>query len=173
MSYYTVKIIKNKQTLLLLAANDTICDDNFLWWKLGELVDLCQKGELSIKTISQKTEVFFEIKDNDQFECDVVVDLDNQTITKPFFPIYSFDEVNPETCCISLVKKGDKFYSKYDDGSEYEMKHVSFDCEDLLHKKIVSFSDFKKISEFVISITEGNETDFVLNNHCVIRFNIL
>lgn len=172
MSYYTVKIIKNKQTLLLLAANDTICDDNFLWWKLGELVDLCQNNKLSIKEIAQKTKVFFELQNDNQTIFDVVVDLDSQTITKPFFPIYNFEEVNPETCCISLVKKGDTYYSKYDDGSEYEMKNVDFDCEDLLHKKIVSLSDFKKISEFVISITEGNETDFVLNNHCVIRFNI-
>ncbi len=170
---YIIKITKEKKIICALGLANAD-SDNYLYDQLDELVRIVKRGfENKEQLLSDvyKTTNFEEVK---EFDCsNDVLDLDNHTIRKPFFPLYEINEVTPEECCISLRVNGKDYYSIYEDGSEYLMEHVAFDDVDLLRKEIVTLDEFLKISNFVKEITKDGETDFVLNDKLIIRFNIL
>ena len=110
--------------------------------------------------------------DNNE-ELDVLtIDLDANTVDMPLFPLYKFEEVEPDMCCISLKLKDGKYYSVYEDGEEYEMYYVTFDRVDLLKAKKLTIDEMMIVINFVNELVDKyNDTDFILNNELVIRFN--
>ncbi len=93
-------------------------------------------------------------------------------MNKPVVPLYKFDQVKPEECCVSLLRDGDDFYAIYDESEEsILMRKVSFEKLDLLSKKEVTLDQFIEISDFINILTENDESDYVLNNQLVLRFN--
>lgn len=170
---YIVNIIKNNKTISL-KADSNIDYDNYLWACLNQLVKLLKEGFASSEELTNKlNEVssYFSICKEDNYS-NLVIDLDNNLMDMPSIAIYEFDEVNPNECCISLKIDDNKVYAVYEDGSTYLMQNVNFDDVNLLKKKQVSIDEFIKVSTFISSIIKTpDDSDFVLNNQLVIRFN--
>ena len=52
------------------------------------------------------------------------------------------------------------------------MPKVAFDDVELLRKQMATLQGFKKVCDFVNELVDKyNDTDFVLNNELIIRFN--
>lgn len=169
---YIISIKKENKIICALGLRKAD-SDNFVFDQLGELVRLVKAGFASKEELVNKANASTSfIEANEYNYCQGTLDLDNNTIGKPFFPVYEIDEVCPEECCISLRRDGDNYYAIYEDGIENLMEHVSFSDVGLLRKDIVTLDEFLKISNFVRELTKDGETDFVLNNKLIIRFNI-
>ena len=171
---YTIKIKKDDKIICVFGSKNMAGYDNVQWWQLDKLVSVVLSGfennEGLVKKVEELTE-YFHLAD-EAFEDSAVLDLDNNTITMPYFPVYKPEEVSPEMCCIKLRKDGDNYYAVYEDGEEYLMPKVEFDDVKLLKKQTATLSEFKKVCDFVNGLVdEYNDTDFVLNNELVIRFN--
>lgn len=171
---HTIQIKKDNKIICAFGSKYMAGYDNVQWCQLDKLVEIVKKGftnkEELVKNVEAGTEYFHYTEK--AFDDNVILDLDNNTITVPYFPIYSPEEVSPEMCCINLRKDGDDYYSIYEDNEEYLMPKVEFSDVELLRKQVVSLSEFKKICNFVNSlINQYNDTDFVLNNTWIIRFN--
>lgn len=170
---YIVKIIKNQQSITL-SADGNIDYDNYLWSALYKLVKVLKEGfvskeELSIKLSNDHS--FFSLYEENSYS-NLVIDLDHNLMDMPIIPIYEFNEVNPAECCIAIKNINDKFYAVYEDGSEYQMANVNFDDVSLLRKKQVTIDEFLKVSSFIASIIKTpDDSDFILNNELVMRFN--
>lgn len=169
---YTIKIKKDNKIICAVGGH-LISYDNILWWQLDKLVKIATspfktKREL-LKRIESETEYFREAKTF--YKKDPVLDLDNMTIDMPYFPLYKPEEVCPEDCCISLKIKDGKYYAVYEETDEYPMEYVEFDDVALLKKKRATLNEFQKVCDFVNTIIKSDETDFVLNNELIIRFN--
>ena len=172
---YTIKI-KKENKIVCAFGSKNMNSDNVQWWQLDKLVNIATNGFIDqadlIKKVEEGTEYFHFAEE--PFDDSALLDLDNGTITMPYFPLYKPEEVCPEECCISLRKHGDDYYSVYEDGEEYIMPKVEFDEVNLLTKKVVTLAEFKKVCAFVNGlIDEYNDTDFVLNNEWIIRFNFI
>ena len=174
MSNYTVKIIKNNQTIITLAANQNIDYDNYLWWQLSKLVKVLKNGFTSkedlVSKIEKNVEHFQPSKESDY--SNLIIDLDNNEMDKPLVPLYRFEDVNQNNCCIDLLKEDNQYFAVYEDGSKYQMQNVNFDCV-LLNKEKVTLDEFIKVADFIDSLVIEDETDYVLNNQLVMRFNCI
>lgn len=174
MNDYTIKIIKNGKAICAFGGHN-MNYDNVLWWQLSELLKILKEGFNSkkelVEKVEQETDYFRE--DNDYDETTPEIDLDNQTISLPFFPIYKLNEVSKENCCIDLEKNNDEFYAVYDEDEKYKLEKVLFRNLELLKKNRVSFEEFKLISSFVDELLSKGETDYLLNNKFVVRFNCI
>ena len=160
-----INIKKENKIIMTVGLRYTLGYDNFQWGRLAEIIDALEKG-----TINKLD--YLNVLSSDGAECvEAIIDLDNKTITNiPSFPLFDFEEVNKDNCCIDLLRREDGFYAQYEDEEVY-MSDVVFN-EDLLRKTTYTFDDIKKISNFVTDLTEnGGLTDFILNNKCVIRLN--
>ena len=173
MYEYQVTIKNNNKIICTVGAN-SIDYDNILWWQLAKLVRTVKKGfsskEELLNKIENETEYFHRTRSNSK--SNITIDLDKNTMNKPYFPLYQPEEVCPEVCCISLKTKNGKYYAVYEDECENEMPNVSFNKVNLLNKPVVTLDEFLTISEFVDSLVyTGENTDYVLNNELIIRFN--
>ena len=169
----TIQIKKDNHIICTLGSKNILGYDNFIWCQLGLLVNIINRGFKNVedlfKEIEEKT---YFVKMENEGEAELTLDLDNLTIDMPYFSIYKPSEVNKENCCIGLKKVDDEYYSIYEDDEEYLMNKVTFNDINLLNKKKVTLDEFSKIEEFVDGlIEEYNDTDFVLNNELIIRFN--
>ena len=172
MSKYTIQIKTNIQNICTLAANENINYDNILWWQLNVLA-LTLKDKLFshqdlLKRIEAACPYFKGIDSADHY--DIVINLDTNTMNKPNVPLYRFDEVNQKECGIDLLIEVDNYFAVYEDGQKLPMKKVEFDV-DLLRKEIVTIDEFIEISGFIDELTKEDESDFILNNQLVLRFN--
>ena len=171
----TIQIKKDNQIICVLGSKYTLGYDNFIWVELFKLVNIVKEGFNSV------SELINRIESNTRFvnmegasDAELALDLDSSTIDMPLFPIYKPGEVNKENCCIDLKIKDGKYYSVYEDDEEYEMEYVTFDGEELLFTKNASIDNFLKVANFVIElINKYNDTDYVLNNKYIIRFNFI
>ncbi len=174
MNTYIIKIIKNQKTFMTLCADNNVNYDNCIWWQLSKLVKLLQSSKLA------KDELISEIEKNvEYFRCyveidhaDLVINLDTNTMNKPSVPVYRFNEVKQETCCIDLLKENGQYFAVYEDGSKYQMKNVNYNY-DLLIANEVTLDEFISIADFIDSLVAGDETDYILNGEKVMRFNCI
>ena len=173
MRNYTVQIKNNNNIICTFGANGYVDYDNVIWWQLNKLVKTIKQGFASkedlINKVEQNCEYFVAVEDTD--DNNIVINLAGNMMNKPFVPVYEFDEVNPKTCCIDLLRDGNNFYSVYEDGKRYLMEHVTFKKTHLFAKEQVTFDEFVELSDFFIKLTANDESDFVLNNQSVLRFN--
>ena len=175
MKDYTITVKRNNQKICSVGG----CNmnyDNVIWWQLNKLVEIVQSGfetkDDLISKIENGTEYFHE--DNDLPNNDApILNLDSKTIEVPFIPVYRPEEVSKEECCIDLKIRDGEYYSVYDDDEEYKMEKVEFDDVELLRKRTMSFDEFAKVSAFIDKLIVSGETDFVLNNRLIIRFNCI
>lgn len=173
---YTIKIKKNNKIICVFGSKHMAGYDNVQWWQLDKLVRIVKEGFIDkndlISKIVEGTEYFSSSEES--YEDSPIIDLDNDTIDMPYFPIFKPTEVCKEDCCIDLRIDGDKYYAVYGDGEEYEMPHITFNCVDLLKATKLSLDEFLIVSKFVIDLVEKyNDTDFVLNEELIIRFNFI
>ena len=171
MSTYTVQI-KKQNTIITFNANSNINYDNILWWELSKLVKILKKEFTSNEDLIQEIENnsgYFKMGTADH--TDLVIDLDQNTMDKPMVPLYKFDEVNPANCCIALRKEGNNYFAIYDEDEQYLMNKVSFAKLALLNKDQVTLDEFIEIADFINTLTENDESDYVLNDQLVLRFN--
>ena len=171
---YTIKIKKDNKIICVFGSKNMAGYDNVQWWQLDKLASVVLSGFENKDDLVKKVEESSEYLclSNEVFDDSAVLDLDNNTITMPYFPVYKPEEVSPEVCCIKLRKDEDNYYAVYEDGEEYLMPKVEFDNVELLKKQTVTLSEFKKVCDFVNGlIDEYNDTDFVLNNTLIIRLN--
>ena len=171
---HTIVIKKDNKILCAFGSKNMAGYDNVHWWVLEKLVGIISNGFTSVEALIkniEETTVYLHPTTEPYGDSDVI-DLDNNTLTMPYFPLYNPEEVSKENCCIDLRKEGDDYYSIYEDGEGFLMPHVQFDDVELLRKSVVSIDEFKKVANFVNGlIDEYNDTDFVLNNTFIIRFN--
>ena len=174
---YTLNIYNNGTYICTLGANH-LYYDNWLWWKLSELIKTYENQEISKESLSKAFETigfFYVIDEEDasKYASDSI-DFGKRTITLPDIPVYEFDEVEDNTP-IKIIKRADKYFAKYEDfDEELPMNHVSFNRTDLFNKKVVTFDEFALIANFIITIQDEhpeNDTDFILNNTLVLRLN--
>ncbi len=170
----TIQIKKENKIVCTLDSRYVIGYDNFQWSELALLIKVASEGfknknEL-IKNLNESESRFYETETSGCV-C-LALDLDYNTISIPSFPLYQFAEVNKNNCCIDLLKKGNRYYAVYED-EELPMNNVNFEDADLLKKNKVTFKEFNKINNFMENLLRSGETDFVLNNSCVIRLNCM
>lgn len=171
---HTIVIKKDNKILCAFGSRNMACYDNVHWWVLKELVEIISNDFTSVKELIENVEIKTEYLHftNEYYDDSDVVDLDNNTLTMPYFPLYKPEEVSMDECCIDLRRDGDNYYAIYEGGQEYLMPHVQFDDVELLRNKVLSIEKFKKVADFVLNLIEKyNDTDFVLNNTLIIRFN--
>ena len=170
---YIINIKKNGRIICSFGSKNMVGYDNVQWWQLDKLVSICNFGFNDVKSlinqVESETEYFHFVKE--PISNDSTLDLDNETIEMPSFPIYKKEDANPNECCISLKEINGQIYADYGDEELYLMKHVSFDNVDLLMKRTVTLNEFKKVCNFVDALLSTEDTDFVLNNNYVIRLN--
>lgn len=171
---YTIKIEKNNKVICAFGSKNMAGYDNVQWWQLTKLVTILKNGfdgkDDLINKVEEGTD-YFHNTENPYEDCEII-DLDNNTIDMPYFPLFDPSEVSHDECGIDLRIDGDKYYAVYEDGEEYEMPHVIFNRVDLLKAKKVSLDEFLLVAKFVNDLIDKyNDTDFVLNNELIIRFN--
>ncbi len=174
---YTLNIYNNGTYICTLGANQ-LNYDNWIWWKLSQLIKAYCNQEITKINFEKAYDsigFFYVLKDDNAEEiAENSIDFGKKTITLPKLCIYSFDQVKNNTP-IEVIKKGDKYFARYDDYDEdLPMENVEFESIDLFNKQEVSFEEFEHIANFIMSIQEEcseNDTDFILNNDCVLRLN--
>lgn len=170
---FVVSIKKDNKVFCKLGGKHTAYDD-IMWWQLEKLVKILEEGFESKEDLVEKVESETEYLHLtcDEYDADCEIDLDNQTVVLPFIPLYRPEDVCKEECCIDLKVIDGKYYAVYDVDDEYPMTYVYFEKEELLDKKNVSMNEFKEITTFINNIiNEYNDTDFVLNDKFILRFN--
>ena len=168
-----IQIKKENKIICVLNGRYVMDYDNFQWSELALLVNVARKGfkdkEEFLKNLEEAGSRFYEVEAGSSDS--PILDLDTNTFILLSFPIYKFEEVNKDNCCIDLLKKDDRYYAVYED-EEVLMNYVSFD-KDLLTKTTMTFDELSKVNDFVNSLLDTGYTDFVLNNECVIRLNCM
>ena len=175
---YTLNIYNNGTYICTLGANH-LYYDNFIWWKLSELIKAYENQEISKESLDKAFETigFFYVIDEDDAQkyATDYIDFTKKVISLPDVPLFEFDDVEDNTP-IKVVNRNGQYFALYDDDEEYPMSHVEFNDMDLLFKKVVTFKEFEKIANFMMDIQDEhpeNDTDFILNNTYVLRlFNI-
>ena len=170
---YILNVYKDGEFLFAVGGN-YMDYDNVIWWQLEELVKVVRSNNSSkeklLEDIQDKA-FYFKYVLNEVEEHSPSIDIKKEFIDMHWMPIYEFEDVCQDECCIDLVKIDDKYFAKYCDDNLYPMPNVEFD-EKLLRKTRVSFDEFLKISNFMNSIQDlENDTDFILNNSKVLRLN--
>ena len=168
-----INIKKETKTIMTIGMKYVMGYDNYQWQKLEDIITLLEKGE----SLEKENSIYILGEESNKYT-NVTIDLDNKTITNiPSFPTFDFEEVNKDNCCIDLLKKEDGYYAYYDDeGEEIYMPHVSYNDEALLRRKngTYTFKEIKNINNLVNTlITKEELTDYILNERCVIRLNII
>ncbi len=170
----TIQIKKENKIICVLSSRYVMGYDNFQWSELALLIEVASKGfnskEELLSNLENAQSRFFEV-DSDASE-GLVLDLDDNSITLPNFPIYQLSEVNKENCCIDLAKRDGHYYAVYEN-EEIEMPNISFDKEYLLYKHKISFEEFDEINCLVDSLLGIGYSDYILNNNSVVRLNCM
>lgn len=174
---YTLNIYNNGTYICTLGANH-VNYDNFIWWKLSELIKAYENQEISKENLDKAFETigFFYVIDEDDAEkyATDYIDFAKKVISLPDVPLFDFDCVEDNTP-IKVIKHNNQYFSLYEgDEQEYPMSNVEFEDMDLLFKKVVTFKEFDQIANFMMNIQDEhpeNDTDFILNNTYVLRLN--
>ena len=61
---------------------------------------------------------------------------------------------------------------KYDDEEVYPLNNITFEDESLLLKDVITFDEFNILYEFYDKL-QDEDNEFLLNNHKIIKFNII
>ena len=153
--------------------------DNVIWYELADLIDSYKDKnitrEFMVETISKISDYFNVLDNENAIENEPAIDFTNQTLDKPMFMIYEFDEVSSSECGFELIKKDDAYFTKYDEEFVLPIISITGD-EELLNKKKVSFDELMEIVNFVNDIYSEKtdyDKDFILNNNKVLVLNII
>ena len=153
--------------------------DNVIWYELSDLIDSYKDKnitrEFMVETISKISDYFNVLDNENAIENEPAIDFTNQTLDKPMFMIYEFDEVSSFECGFDLIKKDDAYFTKYDEEFVLPIISITGD-EELLNKKKVSFDELMEIVNFVNDIYSEKtdyDKDFILNNNKVLVLNII
>ena len=166
----------NGDEFVLSLCGSNMYYDNVIWWELSNLIKKFRGLRVTKKQLIDyvKRESFYfcicgldyeEIKDNPN------IDFVHQRIDNKKLMIEEFENVSDEFDVL-LIKKDNNYYVQYEDDSKYLLQRV-YCNQDLIDKKVLSFSEFLILSDFIDECLEINDYDYILNDNLFLRLNCI
>ncbi len=172
---YAINVYYGDEYVCSLIAKHAGGYDNVIWWQLKELIKEYENKKITkeqIKNTIEETSEYFHYVDDDLSNIEKFkIDFLNKIVSLPTHPIYSFEEF--DDCWGDVAKlmiEGDEVYIVYEETNKCLLKHVEYN-EKILMKEIVTFEEFKLITEFYSCLME-DDYDFVLNGNKILKFNM-